>query len=435
MTEKRSERLGERYLFGVHASGLPIYVFPKRMTTAYAILAARYGSVDARFSVDGCEMSVPDGVAHFLEHKLFENEDGSDSFERFSAYGADANAYTTSNRTAYLFSCTEHFEESLRELLQFVTHPHFTPASVKKEQGIIAEEIRMYHDNPWERCFQNLMEGLYERNPVRKNICGSEESIAEITPEILYACYHAFYQPSNMALIVCGDVDADRVNGIVDECLGTEMRSEKDVTRLTEDERADACEPKMSAYMQVAKPIFSIGIKDPEIPSDPADRQRRDAAMSLLDEILFSRSARFYSSLFEEGILSPAYSYGYSIADRFAFHTVSGESEQPEEVMRRLRSYLREAAEQGIDKEEFERCRRILYADQIRSYDSTEEIANNLLAFVFDDAEIFEYPDLIASLTVADVEGLLAGLLDESRFCLSVVYPHQKEKENRNVLQ
>ncbi len=435
MTEKRSERLGERYLCEVHASGLPVYVFPKQMTTTYAILATRYGSVDARFCVSDREMTVPDGVAHFLEHKLFENEDGSDSFERFSAYGADANAYTTSNRTAYLFSCTEHFEESLRELLYFVTHPHFTPESVKKEQGIIAEEIRMYHDNPWERCFQNLMEGLYEKNPVRNNICGSEESISRITPEILYRCYEAFYQPSNMALIVCGDVDPDRVMTLVDESLGKEKRKTVPVSRLTEEEREMVFSPSVSAYMQVAKPIFSIGIKDTQIPSDPAERQRRDAAMSLLDEILFSRSARFYSTLFEEGILSPTYSYGYSIADRFAFHTVSGESENPEEILRRLREYLGEVAEKGIDQEEFERCRRILYADQIRSYDSTEEIANGLLAFVFDDAEIFEYPTLIESLTVDEVEGLLGTLSDEGKICLSVVYPHKKEKENRNVLQ
>ncbi len=435
MTEKRSERLGERYLCEVHASGLPVYVFPKQMTTTYAILATRYGSVDARFCISDREITVPDGVAHFLEHKLFENDDGSDSFERFSAYGADANAYTTSNRTAYLFSCTEHFEESLRELLYFVTHPHFTPASVKKEQGIIAEEIRMYHDHPWERCFQNLMEGLYEKNPVRKNICGSEESIASITPEILYRCYKTFYQPSNMALIVCGDVEPEVVMKLVDESLGLEKRETVPVLRPTDEEREGVFRSSVSAYMQVAKPIFTIGIKDTDIPTDPAERQRRDAAMSLLDEILFSRSGGFYSPLFEEGILSPTYSYGYSIADRFAFHTISGESECPEEILRRMRTYLGEVTKKGIDPEEFERCRRILYADQIRSYDSTEEIANTLLAFVFDDAEIFDYPAVIESLGVSEVEGLLKTLTDENKICLSVVYPHKKEKENRNVLQ
>jgi predicted Zn-dependent peptidase len=306
---------------------------------------------------------------------------------------------------------------------------------VKKEQGIIAEEIRMYHDHPWERCFQNLMEGLYEKNPVRKNICGSEESIASITPEILYRCYETFYQPSNMALIVCGDVEPEAVMSLVDESLGKKKRETVPVVRLTEKEREDVFLPAVSAYMQVAKPIFSIGIKDTDIPTDPAERQRRDAAMSLLDEILFSRSARFYSTLFEEGILSPSYSYGYSIADSFAFHTVSGESECPEEILRRLREYLKEAAEKGIDPEEFERCRRILYADQIRSYDSTEEIANTLLAFVFDDAEMFDYPALIESLTVSEVEALLNTLTDEKKICLSVVYPHKKEKENRNGLQ
>ena len=194
-TEFYSERLRERYVRIDHPSGLPIYVFHKPLTTAYAIFSTRYGSVDTKYRYVGeTEWNeTPDGVAHYLEHKLFENADGSDAFEQFSAYGADANAYTTCNRTSYLFSCTERFEESLEELLNFVKQPHFTSKSVKKEQGIIAEEIRMYDDNPWERCFQNLMEGLYERNPIRVNICGTEASISRITPEILYGCYHAFY--------------------------------------------------------------------------------------------------------------------------------------------------------------------------------------------------------------------------------------------------
>ena len=220
-TEFYSERLRERYVRIDHPSGLPVYVFPKPLTTTYAIFSTRYGSVDTKFRRTGDTdwVETPDGIAHFLEHKLFENADGSDSFERFSAYGADANAYTTCNRTSYLFSCTERFEESLEELLRFVTTPYFTKQSVKKEQGIIAEEIREYDDNPWERCFQNLMEGLYEKNPIRVNICGTEKSISRITPEILRECYDAFYRLSNMALIVCGDVCEEDVVKIVDRVL------------------------------------------------------------------------------------------------------------------------------------------------------------------------------------------------------------------------
>lgn len=429
-TEFYSERLRERYVRIDHPSGLPIYVFHKPMTTTYAIFSTRYGSVDTKYRLAGEKewMETPDGVAHFLEHKLFENADGSDSFERFSAFGADANAYTTCNRTSYLFSCTEHFEESLEELLTFVTHPYFTEESVKKEQGIIAEEIRMYDDNPWERCFQNLMEGLYESNPIRVNICGTDRSISKITPKILYECYHAFYQLSNMALIVCGDVSEESVLRVADRVLPSRSLC-SEIERWEPSEPQKAYRSRINVHMQAAKPIFSIGIKDVNIPKDPVERMRRDAAQSLLEEILFSRSGVFYNELFEEGLITPSYSYGYSIAEGFAFHAITGECDTPETVEQRLWDYLNQVWQVGIDGEEFERCRRALYADEIRNYDSTEDVATELLTFVFDEAELFEYPKVIESLTLEELTPLLDEMLERSAFCLSVVYPLEFENK------
>ena len=429
-TEFHSERLRERYVRIDHPSGLPVYIFPKPLTTTYAIFSTRYGSVDTKFRRAGETewTETPDGVAHYLEHKLFENPDGSDSFEKFSAFGADANAYTTCNRTSYLFSCTDRFEESLEELLTFVTTPYFTKKSVKKEQGIIAEEIRMYNDNPWERCFQNLMEGLYETNPIRVNICGTEESIARITPEILYACHQAFYQPSNMALIVCGQVSEEQVMAVVDRVLPKTVK-QIPVERWEPEESASAYRPLVSARMQASKPIFSIGIKDVRVPKDPRERMRRDAAQSVLEEILFSRSGRFYNELFEEGLITPSYSYGYSIAEDFAFHAITGECDTPQVVEERLWEFLNRVKREGMDREDFERCRRALYADEIRNYDSTEDIATELLTFVFDGVELFEYPDVIASLTFEELSPLLDEMLDRSAFCLSVVYPLEMNQE------
>ncbi|MBR7098511.1 MAG: insulinase family protein [Clostridia bacterium] len=423
-TEFESSRLRERYVRIDHPSGLPIYIFHKPLTTAYAILSTRYGSVDTKFRMAGDAewIETPDGVAHYLEHKLFENADGSDSFERFSVYGADANAYTTCNRTSYLFSCTEHFEESLEELLTFVTSPHFTKASVRKERGIIAEEIRMYDDNPWERCFQNLMEGLYERNPIRVNICGTEASIARITPEILYDCYRAFYQLSNMALIVCGDVTEEEVLRVADRVLPN-VSETVEIERWEESEPASAYRRRVEMRMQTSKPIFSIGIKDVQIPKDPAERMRRDVAQSLLEEILFSRSGDFYNTLFEEGVITPSYSYGYSIAEGFAFHAITGECDTPELIEERLWQYLEQVKRDGIDREEFERCRRALYADEIRNYDSTEDVATELVTFVFDGVELFDYPAVIESLTLEELTALLDDMPDREACCLSVVYP------------
>lgn len=425
-TEFSSALLCEKYDLIQHESGLSVYIFPKKLTSSYALFATRYGSIDNAFAEDGTEVRVPDGIAHFLEHKLFENEDGSDSFARFSALGADANAYTSYGRTAYLFSCTEHFEESLEELLTFVTRPYFTEASVKKEQGIIAEEIRMYEDSPWDRCQRLLLGALYHNHPVRKNICGSIKSIGEITPELLYRCHRVFYHPSNMALIVCGDVTAEQVLSVVDSVI-PQKATPHSLKRLIPKEPPTVAKERVECRMQVSKPLFYIGIKDPVIPTDPQERLWRDAAMTLLDEILFSRSGELYNALFEEGIITPAFFGDYSSSDSFAYHCISGESDDPEAVLVRIKEYIAEVAKKGIDREVFERCRRVLYSDELRAYDSTEEIANRLLSFVFDDAEMFSYPALLQSITQEELEALLRDAFRDEYFAISIVYPLEEE--------
>ena len=424
MIEYSSALLKERYVRTVHKSGLPIYVFPKKLTTAFAYFAVRYGSVDNAFFSAGATQptKVPDGVAHFLEHKLFENADGSDSFARFAALGADANAFTTYNRTAYLFSCTDRFEESLAELLTFVTHPHFTKASVQKEQGIIAEEIRMYEDSPWDRCMQLLCESLYHNHPVRNNICGTVESIARITPTLLYDCYHAFYTPENMALIVCGDVEPEAVLALADRWLPDTFAA-KNTARVEVFEPVHAARTYAETRMQVAKPLFSIGIKDLPPTGTPAERLRRELAMDLLDEILFSRAGSFYNGLFEEGVIMPTFAAGYSCAEGFAFHCISGEAESPELVLERLKAYLAKVRKNGIPDADFERCRRVLYADELRAYDSTEEIASRLLSFVFDGAEMFSCPEVLQSITKGELEALLATAFPDEAFSMAVVRP------------
>jgi predicted Zn-dependent peptidase len=210
-----SELLGERYTRILHKSGVEIYVFPKEMSSTYALFATNYGSVD---TVAG-NTPLPDGIAHFLEHKLFTNEDGSDSFEKFSDLGADANAYTSHTSTVYLFSCTDHFEEAFDELVTFVTHPFFTDESVEKEQGIIGEEIRMCLDNPYDRCYYQMLSGLYRDHAVRRDICGSVQSIRQITPALLYRAHKTFYAPANMVLVVVGNVTPAQVLAIADRRL------------------------------------------------------------------------------------------------------------------------------------------------------------------------------------------------------------------------
>ena len=428
-TEFRSDLLGERYRLIRHETGLRIYVFPKKMTTTYALLASAYGSLDYAALTGGKKESFPDGVAHFLEHKLFENEDGSDAFAHFSAIGADANAYTTYNRTAYLFSCTEQFTPALEELLRFVTHPHFTEESVEREKSIIAEEIRMYEDSPWERVFQELLRAMYREHPVRRSICGTVRSIGRITPSLLYRAHELFYHPSNMVLVVCGDVAEDEILTTVDRTLYDLPAAPMEMTRIKPREDGPVYRSYTETEMQVSKPIFCIGIKDPALPDATDARLRRDLSMTLLNEILFSQSGAFYSELFEEGLITPSFSHGYSVTEGFGFNCLTGESDEPERVEARLWKYLEQMAECGIDDEAFQRARRVLYADEVRAYDSTEEIANRLLSFVLEGGEMLAVPDVIRSITREELDDLLRTFYQKDKSTLSVVRPLRLKNE------
>ncbi len=437
-TEYSSPLLRETYVKLSHESGLDIYLFPKKMTSVYALFAVRFGSLDNRFALNEgeAEQVLPDGVAHFLEHKLFDNADGSDAFATFSAIGADANAYTTYNRTAYLFNCTSRFDQALEELLSFVTRPYFTKATVKKEQGIIAEEIRMYEDSPWERVYQNLLRAMYHTHPVRNNICGTVASIKKITPELLYRAHALFYELSNMALVICGDVSEAEILAVADRVLPKKEDSHRRICRVIPTETDLPNERLIEARMNVSKPIFNIGFKDAVIPQAPKDRLRRDFAMTMLNELLFSQSGEFYNTMFEEGLITPSFSHGYSSAEGFAFNCISGESDTPEVVLDRLWSYLESVQREGLAKEDVERVRRVMYADELRAYDSTEEIANRLLSFVFEDTEMLETPEVIRSITHWELEELLSSFYVRERCVLSVIRPicggNTEQERNQN---
>lgn len=422
----QSTILNEKYEKFTHESGLEIYLFPKNLTTTYAIFGVKYGSIHNSFSLsqDGEKITIPDGVAHFLEHKLFTNEDGSDSFERFSEYGADANAYTSFNKTAYLFSCTDNLEPSLRELISFVLKPYFTKESVASEIGIISEEIKMYDDNPSDRCFYGMLEGMYESHSIRNNICGSVESISRITPNTLYTCYNAFYNLNNMVLLVCGDINTLDVLRIIDEEL---PKASKPFCAEVENENKKESRAAKKHYveqkMQVSKPIFNIGFKDTEIPDDPQERQKKDAIMAILDEMIFSRAGALYNNLFERDIISPNLSYGYSITPTAAYNSVAGEADDPRKVLSEINEYIKELMKNGLSYDDFLRGKRVMYAEFVKSFDSTESIANNLFSFVCEDAELLSYAEIINSVTFEDVKKHLQTAFHPQSATLSVVLP------------
>lgn len=425
-TVKKNEFLREEYYRFKHKSGLEVCVFPKKLTTSYAIFATRYGSVDNRFKLSSDKefASVPDGIAHYLEHKLFENPNGEDTITLFAKNGANANAYTSTNMTAYLFSCTSKFYESLGILLDFVKKPYFTEETVEKERGIIAQEIKMYEDHPTRAAYQMMLENLYEKHPVRIDVAGTAESIGNITADILYECYRVFYNLSNMVLIVCGDVDIEAVNEVCDKYLKYEQPVE--IIREHPTEKPSVAKAYSERSMQAAKPIFAIGMKDTDIPADGYCRMKRYAGFSILNDLLFGKSGEFYNRLYEEGLLSSQFDFGYESSADYAFNGLYGESSEPEMVFERLKDMC-ERAKVNIDEEDFERSKRALYASMVKCFDSTDEIANSFLNYEIEDGDILDYTDILADVTIEDVKALAKELFVNEKYTLAVVKP-LKEK-------
>lgn len=427
----KNQRIGEEYRKYSHPSGLDVYIFPKNLSSSYAIFGTKYGSINNRFKFDDADewITVPDGIAHFLEHKLFACEDGSDAFEHFSEFGADANAYTSHDKTCYLFSCTDNFEESLRELLTFVTHPYFTKESVESEIGIIAEEIKMYRDDPRDRCVKGMLEGLYKNHSVRRNICGSEQSISKITPELLYACYDAFYRLSNMVLVICGNVDDSECLSIVDECLADKSGDAKNVICENENlnENPEAYKHYVEQYMQVSKPRFKIGFKDTDISPDPAERMRKEAAISILSQMVFSSSGELYASLIEKDMISPGMGFSYNFSDSFSFYSVTGQADDPQAVTDEILAYVEMLKRKGLSYEDFIRSKRVKYSVSVKAFDSTEEIANDMFDFICDGYDMLSYTDLLESISFEEVNDILNKMFDKKAMTLSVVFPLDKK--------
>lgn len=428
----KSSLLGEEYMHIKHKSGLDIYVYPKNVSTTYAVFGTHYGAIDNCFKLEGDKdfTTVPGGIAHFLEHKMFTNEDGSDSFERFSELGADANAYTSYDKTIYLFSCTSNFSECLAELLDFVTHPYFTEESVAKEQGIIGEEIGMYDDMPSNRSYYGMLEGLYSEHDIKDNICGTVQSISKITPSLLYRCHEVFYNLSNMVLVVCGNVTADEVLAVADKHLP--IQSPVKIIKKRAAEPSFAAFPRKERKMQLAKPIFDIGIKDCCIPEDALMRERREVAMSIVLDLIFSQTGELFSELYESGMISSSLHCSYTVSEDFGFCAVTGEADDPDTVYGRIKEYILEKREKGFSEEDFERCRKVFYASFVRGLDSSEDIAEDLIEHIFDGYDYFGYADIINEITLGEVMEIFRSSFGKECFTLSTVFPFGEVKKEDN---
>ena len=415
------EKIDEKYYYLKHESGLDIYVFPKQMTLKTALLGVRFGSVyEEGADVDGEIKQFPSGIAHFLEHKLFSNSDGADACEILASVGADANAYTSNNKTVYMFSCTENFYNALDELITFVYNPYFTRENVKNEKGIITQEIKMCLDSPYDMVSQNLLMALYGDCKLSNDVLGTEKTIKKISDKTLYDCYEAFYRYSNMALVICGDVDAELVLETVEKALPEmEAKSAPILPTLTYDNRVNSS--YIESIMPVSQPVLEIGIKDKKPSENVQNRLERDVAMTILAEMLFSRAGDIYNELFESGLINESYSYGYSITRDAAFSSIYAESDNPSLVFEKIKAYLKRVKQEGLNEKDFIRCKRVMTAEFLRDFDSVDDIANSLLNFVFEGSDVFEYRKIIEKVSFEDVKACLDDSFDEQCFALSVI--------------
>lgn len=419
--EVRNELLNEKYYDIDHPSGLKILVMPKEnYSSTYAIFATKYGSIDTMIQMsDGSFKEIPEGTAHFLEHKLFESED-LDAFERFAKTGASANAYTSFERTGYLFSCSANFKKNLEILLDFVQNPYFTQATVEKEQGIIGQEIDMYKDAPdWEVMF-NCLRTMYHNLPVRIDIAGTQESIAQITAKTLYGCYDNFYNLHNMVLAVAGNADVDEIIEVADKVL--KPVEGKMAQRKVIDEPEEVIDNYIEEKLSVATPQFMFGFK--ESWDTPERTTKEEISMEILLDMISGQSSELYKRLFDGKLINNSFGFEYFTGFGYSCVLFAGESNDPKKVAEEIVGEIGKFRETGFDKTAFERTKKKLYGRMIMGMNDIEGLANNMAVSYFAGEDVFTDFEIFKTVTLDDVNDIFKKTLDENRSVLSVINPN-----------
>lgn len=421
------EQLKEELYYEKLANGLDVYILPKKgFNKTYATFTTKYGSIDNHFKPPGKteHVKVPDGIAHFLEHKLFEKEDG-DVFQQFSRQGASANAFTSFTRTAYLFSSTSHVEKNLETLMDFVQEPYFTESTVEKEKGIIGQEITMYDDNPDWRLYYGVIENMFKSHPVKIDIAGTKESIAHITKDMLYECYNTFYHPSNMLLFVVGAVEPEPImKQIKDNQAKREYTVQPEIDRRFDAEIEEVAEKKQVLKMNVQTPKCIVGIKAPPSTRQGQDMLKYELSQNIMLDILFGKSSQGYTELYSEGLIDDSFSYDFSQEQGFGFAMAGGDTPDPEKLTEKITSILLEGKTGStFNEENLGRARKKKIGAFLRAINSPEYIANQFTRYAFNDMDLFEVVPVLESITVEDIKAAAASLIDEKRFTVCQVVP------------
>lgn len=421
MTLKEYKKIGESLYSGKLPNGLTVFVIPKQgFYKSYAFFAADYGGADKRYRLNSDWIDTPDGVAHFLEHKMFDSEDG-DVLTKFSVNGASPNAYTSPDVTAYHFDCTEKFTENLEILLSFVSTPYFTPESVDKEQGIIAQEISMYDDDPDHCLYYGLMRSLFDHNPLRDSVAGTIGSIANITAETLYSCHSAFYRPSNMALCVVGDVAPSVVMDIAERVLPEEPGDvpERDYGAP---ETLLPATSGFSGEMEVNLPVFLAGCKMNPAPRG-SDSLRLDLVSALALEVLMGHSSPLFFRLYGSGLVCNDFSATFDSAAGAAYTIFGGETRDPQRVFGEVCKEIRALSANGPDIRLYDRIKKAAIGSHIRMLNSFDAICGNITGGFFRGFDAFEAPEILASITIDEIAAFYRENLNPENMTISIINP------------
>lgn len=407
-----------------HESGLKAFVIPKKgYSKKYGTFSTYFGSINNEFVIPGEEQptKVPDGIAHFLEHKLFEQKDGS-VMDKFSALGSNPNAYTSFNQTVYLFSCTDRFDENLALLLDYVQNPYITDESVEKEKGIIGQEIMMYQDDPGWRVFFNLLGAFYSKHPVRIDIAGTVESISKIDRDTLYKCYNTFYHPSNMIILVVGDVEPEGVFEKIEAAIAKKDKRAP-IKRIFPEEPEMINKSYVEQSLAVSIPLFQMGYRDNINTEDGLELLKREVAVKLILNMLAGRSSELYEELYGDGLINSTFGVDFNIEKGYGFSVLGGESTDPHAVKERFLSTVDYAKKNGLDRDSYDRLLKSMIGRYMRQFNSVERISHSFISVYFKGVNLFDYLDVYDKITFEYVNQVFQEHFNIQNMALSVIKP------------
>lgn len=403
-------------------NGLTIMIIPKENTNKkYITWGTNFGSIDNHFIDPKTkkEVQIPDGVAHFLEHKMFEQSNGTNSLDTLSSIGVDANAYTTNDHTTYLFECNEHFYEALDEFMDYVQNPYYTDENVEKEKGIIAQEIKMYDDHPSWQVYMNAMECMYKNNPIKIDIAGTVESISKITKETLYTCYNTFYTPTNMLMVVAGNFNPEELLSQIKKRI---IKNENvgEIKRIYPQEPDEINQKQKTVKMDVNNSIFVIGIKD-KVSENKEELVKKHIAIEILLYMLIGKSSELYQKLYKDGLLLEQPDLDYEFSKQYAHITISGQSNNPEKVNEEFKKEIEKLKENGIEQQTFERIKKKIYGGYVTEFDDVSNISRMFMGDYFKGINSFDYIENHNQITKQFAEKTLKEVFDENKMILSIV--------------